>query len=174
MQQRGYYDLPPPDSLIPPSRPTMTSEMEPPMERGLKPPAMVLPEPQRRTRRVTKGGSSKASTASSPDGEAQKEERDVAIEAVREITGAPAGTPRQGRNREDRSINITGTPGYDWDARYDGIQGFTTQLRNRVSDPSTPQRRPSPKQTGEGTPASPQRGYRTPPRAGEPPGVLMD
>ena len=26
---------------------------------------------------------------------------------------------------------------YDWDTRYDGIQGFPSHLRNRVSEPST-------------------------------------
>ena len=87
---------------------------------------------------------------------------------VREITWTAGSTPRQGRGQDDRSLNITGTPGYDWDAGYDGIQGFATQLRNRVSDPSSPQRRLSPRQMGEVSQGSPQRGYRTPPRAGGP------
>ena len=37
-----------------------------------------------------------------------------------------------------------GTPEYDWDTRYDGISGFPSCLRNRVSEPSTPQREQSP------------------------------
>ena len=165
-QRRGYYAPPPADVLIPPSRPTMASEMKPLTEGGTKPPTMVLTEPQRKPRRMSGGGISKALSASSPDGEAQKEERDAAIEAVREITGTAGGTSGQGRGQDDRSLNITGTPGYDWDAGYDGIQGFATQLRNRVSDPSTPQRRLSLRQMGEVSQGSPQRGYRTPPRAG--------
>ena len=48
--QRREYCIPPlADVLIPPSRPTMASEMEQPAAEGLKPPAMVLVEPQRRT-----------------------------------------------------------------------------------------------------------------------------
>ena len=31
------------------------------------------------------------------------------------------------------------TPEYDWDTRYDGIQGFSSHLKNRVSETSTPQ-----------------------------------
>ena len=54
-------------------------------------------------------------------------------------------------------MNITGTPRYDWDARYDGVQGFATQLRNRVSDPPTPQRQLSPRQPGVGGVLSPKR-----------------
>ena len=38
-----------------------------------------------------------------------------------------------------------GTPEYDWDTRYDGISGFPSRLRNRVSEPSTPQRGQSPR-----------------------------
>ena len=59
-------------------------------------------------------------------------------------------------------MNITGTPRYDWDARYDGVQGFATQLRNRVSDPPTPQRQLSPKQPGVGGVYSPKRGSQAP------------
>ena len=31
------------------------------------------------------------------------------------------------------------TPEYHWDTGYDGIQGFSSHLRNRVSETSTPQ-----------------------------------
>ena len=147
MRRRGYSASPPEDVLIPPSRPTMAAEMGQPVAEGLKPPAMVLVEPQRKTRQISGGGSSRRSS-SSPDEEAQKEDRNAAIEAVRKITGASKGTAKQRKGKGDHSLDITGTPGYEWDARYDGVPGFPTQLRNRVSDPSTPQRRISPKQAG--------------------------
>ena len=47
-----------------------------------------------------------------------------------------------------------GTPEYDWDTRYDGISGFQSRLRNRVSEPSTPQRGQSPR-GGPQTPPEP-------------------
>ena len=165
MQRRGYSAPPPEDVLIPQTRPTMASEMEQPVAEGLKPPAMVLVEPQRRARQTSGGGSSRRSS-SSPDEEAQKEDRDAAIEAVRKITGASKGTPKQRKGRGDYSLDITGTPGYEWDARYDGIPGFPTQLRNRVSDPSTPQRRISPRQVGTRVQGSPKGGHGMPPRMG--------
>ena len=86
------------------------------------------------------------------------------LRPVKEITNASKGTPGQGGGGVpiDDSINITGTPRYDWDAGYDGIQGFATQLRNRVSDPSTPQRRLSPRQTDVGGMSSPKRGKQVP------------
>ena len=58
----------------------------------------------------------------------------------------------------NNATNITGTPRYDWDTRYDGVQGFATQLRNRVSDPPTPQRQLSPRQLGVRGEGSPKRG----------------
>ena len=162
--RRGYYMPPPGDVLIPPSRPMMASEMGPPME-GAKPPTMVLMEPWRKSHRMSGGGSSKASSLS-PNKEVQKEDRDAAIEAVRKITKASRGTLKQGGGPVNRSMNITGTPRYDWDDWYDGIQGLATQLRNRVSDPPTPQRCPSPKQSEVGVQSSPARGNLTSPRTG--------
>ena len=41
--------------------------------------------------------------------------------------------------------SVGGTPEYDWDTRYDSISGFPSHLRNRVSEPSTPQRGQSPR-----------------------------
>ena len=52
-----------------------------------------------------------------------------------------------------------GTPEYDWDTRYDGISGFPSHLRNRVSEPGTPQRGQSPR-GGHRTPPEPQRHYK--------------
>ena len=75
----------------------------------------------------------------SPDKKTQKEERDSVIEAVKEITGAKRETPVQ------EGTSVGGTPKYDWDTRYDGISGFPSHLRNRVSEPSTLQRGQSPR-----------------------------
>ena len=44
---------------------------------------------------------------------------------------------------------------------YDGIQGFATQLRNRISEPPTPQRRSSPRQVGRGETSSAEEGSQT-------------
>ena len=166
--RRGHLVPPPDDVLIPPSRPTMVSEMGPPERGGVKPPVTVLTEPQRGRRREPSRGGSKASSLS-PDEEVQREDRDAAIEAVREITATSRGTPKKWGAATDQSMNITGTPRYDWDARYDGIQGFATQLRNRVSEPPTPQRRLSPRQIGISGIGSPKRKGQ-PPGGGTPPG----
>ena len=127
----------------------------------MKPPAMVLTEPQRERCKGTRGGSSKASSLS-PDEEVQREDRDAAIEAVRKMTEASKGTPKKWGAATNHSMNITGTPRYDWDVGYDGIQGFATQLRNRVSEPPTPQGRSSLRQAGVGGMDSPKRGGQTP------------
>ena len=63
----------------------------------------------------------------SPDRKSQREERDSIIDAVKQITRAPKEVPRQER------ISIGGTPEYDWDMRYDGIQGFPSHLKKLVS-----------------------------------------
>ena len=92
--RRGYLVPPPEDALIPPSRPTMASEMGPPERGGVKPPTTVLTEPRRERRKETSWGSPKASSLS-PDEEVQREDRDAAIEAVRKITEASKGTPKR-------------------------------------------------------------------------------
>ena len=69
----------------------------------------------------------------SPDQESQREERDSVIDAVKQITGAQTEIPGQGR------MTVGDTPEYLWDTGYDGIQGFASRLRNRVSETSTPQ-----------------------------------
>ena len=155
--RRGYSVPPPADVLIPPTRPTMVSEMGPPEREGVKPPTMVFTEPQREGRKRISRGGSKASSLS-PDEDVQKGDREAAIEAVRKITEAAKTTPKKRGTPTDLPMNITGTPRYDWDARYDGIRGFATQLRNRVSDPPTPQRQLSPRQLGVRGEGSPKRG----------------
>ena len=89
----------------------------------------------------------------SPDKKTQKEERDSVVDAVKQITGTKKETPV----REGTSVG--GTPEYDWDTRYDSISGFPGQLRNRVSEPSTPQRGQSPR-GGPRTPPEPQKHYK--------------
>ena len=56
-------------------------------------------------------------------------------------------------------MSVGDTPEYDWDTRYDGIRGFPSHLKNRVSEPSTPQRGQSPG-GGSKTPPQPQRTYK--------------
>ena len=155
--RRGYSVPPPADVLIPPARPTMDSEMRPAEREGVRPSTVVPTEPQRGWRKGISRGGSKASSLS-PDEDAQKEDRDAAIEAVRRITGTSKSTPNKRGIPANHSMDITGTPRYDWDTRYDGVPGFATQLRNRVSDPPTPQRQLSPRQPGVGGVLSPKRG----------------
>ena len=51
------------------------------------------------------------------------------------------------------------TPEYHWDTGYDGIQGFSSRLRNRVSETSTPQGGQSPRGRPR-TPPEPQRQFK--------------
>ena len=107
--KRGYSVPPLADVLIPPTRPTMVSEMGPPEREGVKPPTVVLTELQRGWRKGISRGGSKASSLS-PDEDVQKEDRDAAIEAVRKITEASKSTPKKRGIPADHSMNITGTP----------------------------------------------------------------
>ena len=43
-------------------------------------------------------------------------------------------------------MTVGDTPEYHWDTGYDGIQGFSSRLRNRVSETSTPQGGQSPRE----------------------------
>ena len=88
-----------------------------------------------------------------PDQESQREERDSVIDAVKQITGAQTETPGQGR------VTVGDTPEYHWDTGYDGIQGFSSRLRNRVSETSTPQGGQSPRGRPK-TPPEPQRQFK--------------
>ena len=56
-------------------------------------------------------------------------------------------------------MTVGDTPEYHWDTGYDGIQGFSSHLRNRVSETSTPQRGQSPR-GGPRTPPEPQRQFK--------------
>ena len=106
------------------------------------------------TRRVGgRGGRAAFKSPHSPNQESQREERDSVIDAIKQITGAQTETPGQGR------MTVGDTPEYLWDTGYDGIQGFASRLRNRVSETSTPQSRQSPKGRPK-TPPEPQRQFK--------------
>ena len=145
---QGPTFKPPVDSLIPPGHPTETTPgrgvsrtdrvPDQPLNTG------TIKEPERQERRAS------PRSPLSPDYKSQKAERDSAIDAVKQITGVQKGTPSK------EGPSVTGTPEYDWDPRYDGIQGFPSCLQNRVSEPSTPQRGQSPRGEPK-TPPEPQR-----------------
>ena len=98
------------------------------------------------------GGKTAFKSPHPPDQESQREERDSVIDAVKQITGAQTETPGQGR------MTVGDTPEYLWDTGYDGIQGFSSRLRNRVSETSMPQGGQSPR-GGPRTPPEPQRQF---------------
>ena len=143
---------PPRDSLIPPGHSTGTpSPIRSVQGKEQGPGGPFETTPTRRT-----GGQGGRTTLKSPHSlnkESQKEERDSVIDAVKLITGAQTETPGQGR------ISVGDTPEYDWDTRYDGIQGFPSHLKNRVSETSTPQGGQSPRGRPR-TPPEPQRQFK--------------
>ena len=143
---------PPKDSLIPPGHSTGTpSPIRSVQGREQEPrePSEITP-----TRRAGEQGKRAVPKSShSPNEESQKEERDSVIDAVKLITGAQTETPGQGR------VTVGDTPEYHWDTGYDGIQGFSSRLRNRVSETSTPQGGQSPR-GGLRTPPEPQRQFK--------------
>ena len=143
---------PPRDSLIPPGHSTGTPSPIRSVqgkEQESREPPEITP-----TRRVGGQGRRAAfKSPHSPDQESQKEERDSVIDAVKQITGAQAETLGQGR------VTVGDTPEYHWDTDYDGIQGFSSRLRNRVSKTSTPQGGQSPRGRPR-TPPEPQRQFK--------------
>ena len=135
---------PPRDSLIPsPIRSVQGKEQE-----SREPPETT---PTRRAGR--QGGRTAFKSPQSPDQKSQKEERDSVIDAVKQITGAQTEIPAQGRTATED------TPEYYWDTGYDGIRGFSSHLRNRVSETSTPQGGQSPRGRPR-TPPEPQRQFK--------------
>ena len=143
---------PPKDSLIPPGHSTWTPSPIRSVqgrEPGSRGPSETTP-----TRRVGgPGGKTAPKSPHSPNKVSQKEERDSVIDAVKLITGAQTETRGQG------GVSVGDTPEYDWDTRYDGIQGFPSHLRNRVSETSTPQGGQSPRGRPR-TPPEPQRQFK--------------
>ena len=118
-------------------------------EQGSREPAETTP-----TRKAgEQGGRAAPKSPHSPNEESQKEERDSVIDAVKLITGAETEISGQGRT------SMGDTPEYYWDTGYDGIRGFSSRLRNRVSETSTPQGGQSPRGRPR-TPPEPQRQFK--------------
>ena len=137
------------DSLIPPGQIVRSTTPQGVLDQPApSPQGPSTPVPKREQRRGEQRGVPK--TPLSPDWESQKEERKSAIDAVKQITGAHGETLVSG------GISVEDTPEYDWDTRYNGIRGFSSHLKNRVSEPSTPQRGQSPGGRSR-TPPQPQR-----------------
>ena len=143
---------PPQDSLIPPGHSTGTPSPIRSVqgrEPGSRGPLETTP-----IRRMEGPGRKTAPKSPySPNKVSQKEERDSVIDAVKLITGVRMETPGQ------EGVSAGDTPEYDWDTRYDGIQGFSSCLRNRVSKTSTPQGEQSPRGRPR-TPPEPQRQFK--------------
>ena len=143
---------PPRDSLIPPVYSTEALSSVRGVRREEQE-SKELPETTFTKRVGGQGGRAAFKSSYSPNQESQKEERDSVIDAVKQITGAQTETPGQGR------ITVGDTPEYLWDTGYDGIQGFASRLRNRVSENSTPQSGQSPKGRPK-IPPEPQRQFK--------------
>ena len=143
---------PPRDSLIPP----VHSTGAPSPVRGTQREEQESREPPETTSARRVGGQGERTafkSPHSPDQESQKEERDSVIDAVKQITGGQTETPGRGR------MTVGDTPEYHWDTGYDGVQGFSSHLRNRVSETSTPQGGQSPR-GGPRMPPEPQRQFK--------------
>ena len=143
---------PPKDSLIPPGHSTGT----PSPIRSVQGREQEPREPSETTLLRGVGGQGRrivSKSLYSPNKESQKEERDSVIDAVKQITGAQTETPGQGR------VAVEDTPEYYWDTGYDGIRGFSSRLKNRVSETSTPQGGQSPRGRPR-TPPEPQRQFK--------------
>ena len=152
-QMPGESQLGPPrDSLIPPGHSTGT----PSPIRGTQGKEQESGEPPETTPTRRAGGQGRRTAFNSPhspDQESQREERDSVIDVVKQISGAQTETSGQGR------MTVGDTPEYHWDTGYDGIQGFSSRLRNRVSETSTPQGGQSPRGRPK-TPPEPQRQFK--------------
>ena len=114
---------PPRDSLIPPGHSTGTP-LPIRSVRGKEQESREQPETTPTRRAGGQGGRAAFKSPHSPDQESQKEEQDSVIHAVKQITGAQTETPIQGK------VNVEDTQEYHWDTGYDGIQGFSSCLRN--------------------------------------------
>ena len=136
---------PPKDSLMPPGHPTESpSPIRGDREEGQGLERLAAAGLMRGSERPE--GEITPRSPLSPNKKTQKEERDSVIDAVKQIKGAKKETPVW------EGASVGGTPKYDWDTRYDGISGFPSHLRNRVSEPSTPQRGKSPRRGTQDTP----------------------
>ena len=143
---------PPKDSLIPPGHSTGT----PSPIRSVQGREQESRDPSETISTRGVGGQDRRSVFKSPyspNKESQKEEWDSVIDAVKQITGAQTEVPGQGR------MSTEDTPEYYWDTGYDGIRGFSSHLKNRVSETSTPQGGQSPRGRPR-TPPEPQRQFK--------------
>ena len=123
----------PEDSTIPPGPVERTVSSDGGLDQSVQgPQGPFSPTPKREQKRGDQRTTPKSPL--SPDRESQNEERKSAIDAVKQITGARKEMSVMG------GMSVGDTPEYDWDTRYDGIRGFPSHLKNRVSEPSTPQR----------------------------------
>ena len=148
----GSSHRPPGDSLAPPERSMETVLPPSDMSQSTpRPPGLSIPVPKREQRMEEPRGILK--TLLSPDRESQREERKSAIDAVKQITEAHKEV------LASEGISVEDTPEYDWDTRYDGVRGFANHLKNRVREPSTPQRSQSPRERTQ-TPPRPQRTFK--------------
>ena len=143
---------PPRDSLIPPVHSTEALSSVRGVQREEQE-SRELPETTFTKRVGGQGGRAAFKSPHLPNQGSQREERDSVIDAVKQILGAHTETPGQGR------MTVGDTPEYLWDTGYDGIQGFASRLRNRVSETSTPQSGQSPKGRPK-TPPEPQRQFK--------------
>ena len=148
----GPHSRPPRGSLIPPGHSTGTPSPIGSVQ-GKEQESREPPETTSTRRAGGQGGRTAFKSPQSPDQKSQKEERDSVIDAVKQITGAQTEIPSQGR------ISTGDTPEYYWDTGYDGIRGFSSHLRNRVSETSTPQGGQSPRGRPR-TPPEPQRQFK--------------
>ena len=149
---QGPQFRPPRDSLIPLGHSTgtpspMGGNEEVKQSSGRLSGVAPTREPGRQEGRTT------PKSSLSPDKKSQREERNSAIDAVKLITRAQKETPAW------EGISVSDTPEYDWDTRYDGIQGFLSHLKNRVSETDMPQRGQSPRGRLR-MPPEPQRHYK--------------
>ena len=148
----GSQFEPPRDSLIPPGHSTGTPSPIRSVQ-GKEQESREAPETTPTRRAGGQGGRTAFKMPHSPNKESQKEERDSVIDAVKQITGAQTENPGQGRTSTED------TPEYYWDTGYDVIRGFSSRLKNRVSETSTPQGGQSPRGRPR-TPPEPQRQFR--------------
>ena len=151
-ETEGSQFEPPKDSLIPPGHSTGTPSPIRSVQRKEQE-TRERPETTPTRRAGGQGGRAAFKSPHSPDQESQKEERDSVIDAVKQITGAQTKTPEQGKE------TVGDMPEYHWDTSYDGIQGFSSRLKNRVSETSTPQGGQSPRGMPR-PPPEPQRQFK--------------
>ena len=108
---------PPKDSLIPPGHSTGTpSPIRSVQGREQGPRGPPETTPTRRAR--GQGGKLPPNHPILQTKSPKKKKETPVIDAVKLITGAQTETQGQGE------VSVGDTPEYDWDTRYDGIQGF--------------------------------------------------